>query len=128
MPLGRKESFNTVGDTFQFPGRSLLMNRASTAVSPVRQRAAKNLFRGYLFNGYRRLSSQVGYWIVPVVLGTFLGCSPVLITVPVGSTLSPPLLKVTQRTHGPRSTTPTLTVKRVTLLMLESIRYYPFAQ
>jgi len=39
------------------------------SVSPFRQRAAKNLFRGYLFNGYRRLSSQVGYWIVPVVLG-----------------------------------------------------------
>jgi len=38
-------------------------------VSPFRQRAAKNLFRGYLFNGYRRLSSQVGYWIVPVVIG-----------------------------------------------------------
>jgi len=38
-------------------------------LSPVRQRAAKNLFRNYLFNGYRRLSSQVGYWIVPVVIG-----------------------------------------------------------
>lgn len=42
----------------------------SAAVSPVRQRAAKNLFRNYLFNGYRRLSSQFGYWIVPVVIGT----------------------------------------------------------
>ncbi|KAF9646411.1 hypothetical protein BDM02DRAFT_3099892, partial [Thelephora ganbajun] len=39
------------------------------AIAPVRQRAAKNLFGGYLFDGYRRLSSQVGYWIVPVVLG-----------------------------------------------------------
>lgn len=46
------------------------------AVSPARQRAAKNLFRGYLFNGYRRLSSQVGYWIVPVVIGTFQSLGP----------------------------------------------------
>ena len=58
------------------PTVSLLIQGTFTAVSPVRQRAAKNLFRSYLFNGYRRLSSQVGYWIVPVVLGAFLSCSP----------------------------------------------------
>jgi len=38
-------------------------------VSPFRQRAVKGLFKGYLFNGYRRLSAQFGYWVVPVVIG-----------------------------------------------------------
>ena len=71
VPLGKKESSNTVREASQHSSRSLAHNRVFAAVSPVRQRAAKNLFRGYLFNGYRRLSSQVGYWIVPVVLGTF---------------------------------------------------------
>jgi ubiquinol-cytochrome c reductase subunit 8 len=35
----------------------------------MRQRAAHNLFRNYLFNGYRRLASHVPYWIVPVAIG-----------------------------------------------------------
>jgi len=39
------------------------------SVSPFRQRALKGVFRGYLFNGYRRLAAQAGYWIVPVVIG-----------------------------------------------------------
>ena len=39
------------------------------ALSPYQQRAAKNLFRGYLFNGYRRLAAQVPYWIVPFAAG-----------------------------------------------------------
>jgi hypothetical protein len=41
-----------------------------TAISPFRQRAAKNMFSGYLLNGYRRLSSQFVYWAIPVGLGT----------------------------------------------------------
>lgn len=57
------------GPTSQDPSGFLAHRVCFTAVSPARQRAAKNLFSGYLFNGYRRLSSQVGYWIVPVVLG-----------------------------------------------------------
>ncbi|KIP05624.1 hypothetical protein PHLGIDRAFT_24989 [Phlebiopsis gigantea 11061_1 CR5-6] len=39
------------------------------AVSPFRQRAAHNLIRGYIFNGYRRLASHVPYWIFPFALG-----------------------------------------------------------
>ncbi|KAI0701930.1 cytochrome b-c1 complex subunit 8 [Cytidiella melzeri] len=38
-------------------------------LSPLRQRAAHNLFRNYLFNGYRRLAVQVPYWIVPFAIG-----------------------------------------------------------
>ncbi|EKM56682.1 uncharacterized protein PHACADRAFT_253942 [Phanerochaete carnosa HHB-10118-sp] len=39
------------------------------AVSPWRQRAAKNMIRNYIFNGYRRLSGQAVYWIFPFALG-----------------------------------------------------------
>ncbi|GJE86333.1 UcrQ domain-containing protein [Phanerochaete sordida] len=39
------------------------------AVSPWRQRAAKNMFRSYIFNGYRRLSQQAPYWIIPFAIG-----------------------------------------------------------
>ncbi|KAI0725086.1 cytochrome b-c1 complex subunit 8 [Fomitopsis betulina] len=39
------------------------------AMSPMRQRATHNMFRNWMFNGYRRLSGQVGYFIVPFALG-----------------------------------------------------------
>ncbi|KAI0826193.1 cytochrome b-c1 complex subunit 8 [Irpex lacteus] len=39
------------------------------ALSPQRQRAAHNLIRNYVFNGYRRLASHVPYWIVPFAIG-----------------------------------------------------------
>ncbi|KAI0058364.1 hypothetical protein BV25DRAFT_1830200 [Artomyces pyxidatus] len=38
-------------------------------VSPFRQNPVDHMFRSYLFNGYRRLSAQVPYFIVPVVIG-----------------------------------------------------------
>jgi len=38
-------------------------------VSPFRQRATKGILQGYLFNGYRRLSGQFAYCVVPVVIG-----------------------------------------------------------
>ncbi|KAH7882941.1 cytochrome b-c1 complex subunit 8, partial [Phlebopus sp. FC_14] len=41
----------------------------SESLSPFRQRASKDIFRGWLFNGYQRLASQVPYWIVPFVIG-----------------------------------------------------------
>ncbi len=44
-------------------------------ISPNSQRACKNMFRSYLFNGYRRLSGQLPYWIVPVAIGTPLNSS-----------------------------------------------------
>jgi hypothetical protein len=40
-----------------------------TAVSPYRQSATSHLFRGWLFNGYRRLAAQLPYWIIPVGIG-----------------------------------------------------------
>ena len=41
------------------------------ALSPMRQRVAKHMFRGWLFNGYRRLSAQVVYWIIPFAGGSY---------------------------------------------------------
>ena len=88
VPLGRKESHNTVRERLLRPSGHFPHEwDIFVAVSPFRQRAAKNMFRGYLFNGYRRLSSQVGYWIIPVVLGTFPRSTPGLSPVPIDSTL-----------------------------------------
>jgi len=42
---------------------------ALAAVSPFRQRGSKAIFKGWLFNGYRRLAAQVPYWIVPFAIG-----------------------------------------------------------
>jgi len=39
------------------------------SMSPMRQRAAHHMIRNWIFNGYRRLSGQVGYWIVPFAIG-----------------------------------------------------------
>ncbi|KAI0357814.1 hypothetical protein OH77DRAFT_1435553 [Trametes cingulata] len=38
-------------------------------LSPFRQRAAHNLIRNYIFHGYRRLSSQAIYWVIPFAIG-----------------------------------------------------------
>lgn len=46
-------------------------------MSPMRQRATHNMFRNWMFNGYRRLSGQVGYFIVPFALGQCLPHHPV---------------------------------------------------
>ena len=87
------------------------------AISPVRQRAAKNLFRSYLFNGYRRLSSQVPYWIVPVLIGTFSRAH-------TSRNGIHPALQVTQRTRGPRNTMLTSTARRDTSPTLESTKLH----
>ena len=39
-------------------------------LSPFRQRAAQNLISSYIFNGYRRLSGQLVYWVIPFAMGT----------------------------------------------------------
>jgi len=38
-------------------------------VSPFKQNPTVHMWRNYLFNGVRRISSQVPYWIVPVAIG-----------------------------------------------------------
>lgn len=45
----------------------------------MRQRAVKGLLSGYIFNGYRRLSAQLPYWIIPFAVGEYT--SPFLCTV-----------------------------------------------
>ncbi len=49
---------------------SSLFHPRNTGMSPFRQRAAKNLFTSYIFNGYRRLSSELVFWVIPFAIGT----------------------------------------------------------
>ena len=42
------------------------------AMSPWKQRPAHHIIRGYIFNGYRRLSGQFVYWSIPFALGMSL--------------------------------------------------------
>ncbi|KDQ50207.1 hypothetical protein JAAARDRAFT_186443 [Jaapia argillacea MUCL 33604] len=55
------------GDKSQ--GVQLMKGVTQYSWSPFNQRAAKGALQGYLFNGFRRLSGEVGYWIVPFALG-----------------------------------------------------------
>ena len=47
----------------------LLTAISSSALSPFQMRAAPNLLRSYLFNGYRRISGEALYFLVPFGLG-----------------------------------------------------------
>jgi ubiquinol-cytochrome c reductase subunit 8 len=38
-------------------------------LSPYQSKAAPNMIRNYLFNGYRRLAAEAVFWIVPATLG-----------------------------------------------------------
>lgn len=51
--------------------RLLVCRTHHSGVSPFRQRPTKQIFQGWMFNGYRRLASQVPYWIVPFAIGAF---------------------------------------------------------
>ena len=46
-------------------------SRRPPGLSPFRQRAAKNMFKNYIFNGYRRLSGELVYWSIPFAFGTY---------------------------------------------------------
>ncbi|KAI9056442.1 hypothetical protein FKP32DRAFT_1599170 [Trametes sanguinea] len=39
------------------------------SLSPFRQRAAHKMITNWVFNGYRRLSSQAVYWVIPFAMG-----------------------------------------------------------
>ncbi|KAM5531375.1 hypothetical protein V8D89_014968 [Ganoderma adspersum] len=65
MP-GPKVYLNWWGDHHNLPKQKGIV---TYAVSPFRQRAAHNLIRGYVFNGYRRLSKHFIYWSIPFTLG-----------------------------------------------------------
>ncbi|TFL04132.1 cytochrome b-c1 complex subunit 8 [Pterulicium gracile] len=41
----------------------------SYTLSPYQSKAAPNWARNYLFNGYRRISGEVIFWVVPFTLG-----------------------------------------------------------
>ncbi|KIM62879.1 hypothetical protein SCLCIDRAFT_1214671 [Scleroderma citrinum Foug A] len=53
------------GDTRNLKQRGII----TYTLSPFRSRAAKDIFQGWLFNGYRRLAGQLPYWIVPFAIG-----------------------------------------------------------
>lgn len=60
------------------------------------------MFRGYLFNGARRLAGQMPYWIVPVAIGELSPYLPILYRLTTGVFLSP---KAMEHTPGPKATT-----------------------
>lgn len=77
-----------------------------SAMSPFKQRAVHNLFRSYIFNGYRRLSSQAVYWVIPFALGTY--CTLIFTSVIVylsSLVVSDIPLQATAPTRGPSATT-----------------------
>ncbi|EKM78391.1 QCR8 subunit 8 of ubiquinol cytochrome-c reductase complex [Agaricus bisporus var. burnettii JB137-S8] len=39
------------------------------AISPWQTKAAPHMFRNYLFNGYRRISSELIFWVLPFGIG-----------------------------------------------------------
>ncbi|KAF8556615.1 hypothetical protein OG21DRAFT_1482961 [Imleria badia] len=57
------------GDTSNLKQKGII----TYTVSPFRQRPTKEIFQGWMFNGYKRLASQVPYWIVPfaIAYGTY---------------------------------------------------------
>ena len=68
------------------------------------------MIRNYLFNGYRRLSAEVLFFLVPFGTGLFLAfASP---SYPSSDTPQ----QVTQYTLGQKAATPTKTAKQVTSL------------
>ncbi|KAI0672435.1 cytochrome b-c1 complex subunit 8 [Trametes maxima] len=38
-------------------------------ISPFKTRAVHNLLRNYIFNGYRRLSKEAVFWVIPFAIG-----------------------------------------------------------
>ncbi|KAF8063558.1 cytochrome b-c1 complex subunit 8 [Lyophyllum atratum] len=38
-------------------------------ISPNQSRAAPHMIRNYLFNGYRRLSGELVFWLIPFGMG-----------------------------------------------------------
>jgi UcrQ family len=47
-----------------------------TALSPFQSKAAPQMLRNYLFNGYRRLSAEALFFIIPFGAGQFLFIHP----------------------------------------------------
>jgi len=72
----------------------------SSAISPWQTKAAPNMFREYLFNGYRRIASEFKFWAVPFGVGT--QHSRFMLNV---SQLSKIILQAMLSTRGPRVTT-----------------------
>ena len=60
---------NTVRNLPYSHALPLLTAILSAALSPFQMRATPNLLRSYLFNGYRRISREALYFLVPFGLG-----------------------------------------------------------
>src|SRR5882762_2597638 len=65
----KQKGIITYSCVFPLPPIPTTLTVHSPAQSPFRQNPTKHMFRGYLFNGVRRLAGQMPYWIVPVALG-----------------------------------------------------------
>jgi len=49
---------------------SISSHTCSSAISPWQTKAAPNMFREYLFNGYRRMAGEFKFWAIPFGVGT----------------------------------------------------------
>ncbi len=54
------------------PFLPVLIFNGQLAISPWQTKAAPNMFRNYLFNGYRRLAGEFVFWAVPFGIGVYL--------------------------------------------------------
>ncbi|KAF9444199.1 hypothetical protein P691DRAFT_678055 [Macrolepiota fuliginosa MF-IS2] len=65
MP-GRKHTYNLWwGDKSGVRQKGLVQY----TISPWQTKAAPQMFRTYLFNGYRRLSGELIFWVIPFGIG-----------------------------------------------------------
>ncbi|KAF5350652.1 hypothetical protein D9756_008711 [Leucocoprinus leucothites] len=53
------------GDKRGTPQRGLIQY----TISPWQTKSAPNMFREYLFNGYRRLAGEFKFWVIPFGIG-----------------------------------------------------------
>lgn len=81
------------------------------AISPWQTKAAPNMFREYLFNGYRRLAGEFKFWAIPFGIGTQRPC----LMLGIVRLIDTILLQVILSTRGPRVMTTIRIAKQVTL-------------
>jgi hypothetical protein len=66
---GRGELYNIVGCMdFRFQG-PIFTHLSSQAISPFQTKTAPHWLKSYIFNGYRRISGEILFFGIPMVLG-----------------------------------------------------------
>jgi len=72
--VGRQARYSPEGRHYLWfvPARLLSISSpytCSSAISPWQTKAAPNMFREYLFNGYRRMAGEFKFWAIPFGVG-----------------------------------------------------------